>query len=144
MIKRNALDPLDHLDSIDSRSKRQSKNEGNHETGNSNALDLQVKVHAQKEKIEGNEGNEGNTSNDKGGADHNIRARPYSDFLIDGIPKWEIENRGMTHEEAEAFKEEIARIGRRKVADMTDANISGNGIMGHESSRNNTTCLEGS
>ena len=27
----------------------------------------------------------------------------YSDYLIDGIPIWQVENRGMTEEEAEAY-----------------------------------------
>jgi hypothetical protein len=39
----------------------------------------------------------------------------YADFLnVDGVPIWEIEKRGMTHEEAEAFKEEVARRSRSK------------------------------
>ena len=32
------------------------------------------------------------------------------------MPVWETENRGWTHEEAEEFKEEVARLGREKAA----------------------------
>ena len=31
----------------------------------------------------------------------------YSDLLIDGVPIWDIEKRGMTEQEAKAFKEEV-------------------------------------
>jgi hypothetical protein len=31
----------------------------------------------------------------------------YADYLKDGVPICEIEKRGMTQEEAEAFKEEV-------------------------------------
>lgn len=64
------------------------------------------------------------------------QTKPYSDYLVNGVPIWQIENRGWTHEEAEAFKEEIARLanggsgdGKSKGADMAEADISGNGIM---------------
>jgi hypothetical protein len=36
--------------------------------------------------------------------------KPYSDFLIDGIPIWQKENRGMTEEEAKAFIQEAKRL----------------------------------
>ena len=73
------------------------------------------------------------------------KPKPYSDYLIEGIPIWQKENRGMTEEEAEAYKEEVARIGRgrdkgesngtcngngkSKLAKMAEANLSGDGIM---------------
>ena len=36
--------------------------------------------------------------------------RSYSDFLVDGVPKWQIENRGMTEEESQAFIQETERL----------------------------------
>lgn len=48
----------------------------------------------------------------------------------DDKPPWVKENRGWTHEEAEAFKDDAVRIGRRsKVADMATANLSGKGLL---------------
>lgn len=38
--------------------------------------------------------------------------KKYSDFLIDGVPIWEVEHRGMTEEEALAFKEEVESLGK--------------------------------
>ena len=35
-------------------------------------------------------------------------------------PPWVKENRGWTHEEAEAFKNDVARIGKSKVADRAE------------------------
>ena len=62
--------------------------------------------------------------------------RPYSDFLVDGVPKWQIENRGMTEEEAEAFVRETERLKndtttgtRSKFDAMVEANLSGKGVM---------------
>lgn len=40
-------------------------------------------------------------------------SRPYSDYLLNGVPISEIENRGMIIEEAEAFKEEVGRLCKR-------------------------------
>jgi hypothetical protein len=59
-------------------------------------------------------------------------------------PVWETENRGWTHEEAEKFKEEVARLGRSKskVADMAAANESGNGIVKYNNSNNNIECQD--
>ena len=37
----------------------------------------------------------------KGSQNH----RPYSDYLIEGVPVWQVENRGMTEEEGEAYKQ---------------------------------------
>ena len=88
-------------------------------------------------------GTESNNNDDKVTADtflhsHNAShvshtSQTYSDFLLDGVPIWQIENRGMTHEEAEAFKEEVVRIGngksKSKLAEMAEANESGKGIM---------------
>lgn len=53
--------------------------------------------------------------------------------MTDGIypntvetPPWVRENMGWTHEQAEAFKDKVARIGNRsKLADMAAANLSG-------------------
>jgi hypothetical protein len=59
----------------------------------------------------------------------------YSGYLIGGVPFWQIENSGMTEEEAETFKEEVAiidREGKSKVADMAEANLSGNGLLDKE------------
>lgn len=39
---------------------------------------------------------------------------PYSDYLIDGAPIWQIENRGMTSEEAEAFRIECERLQKER------------------------------
>jgi hypothetical protein len=45
-----------------------------------------------------------------------------------------------TPEQAEAFKEEVARIGRSKIADMAEAaNLSGNDIMGYNNDNNDDT-----
>ena len=63
--------------------------------------------------------------------------KPYSDYLVDGAPIWEVEHRGMTEEEAEAFKAEVERLrknggngnGKSKAAEAAEANLSGNGIM---------------
>jgi hypothetical protein len=88
-------------------------------------------------------GTESNNNDDKVTADtflhsHNAShvshtSQTYSDFLLDGVPIWQIENRGMIHEEAEAFKEEVVRIGngksKGKLAEMAEANESGKGIM---------------
>jgi hypothetical protein len=38
--------------------------------------------------------------------------KQYSDYLINGIPIWQIENRGMTKEESDAYQEEVIRLGR--------------------------------
>jgi hypothetical protein len=37
-------------------------------------------------------------------------AKTYSDYLIDGIPIWRKENRGMTDEEGQAYKTEVERL----------------------------------
>jgi hypothetical protein len=36
-------------------------------------------------------------------------SKKYSDFLIDGVPIWEVEHRGVTEEEALSFKERSRR-----------------------------------
>lgn len=41
--------------------------------------------------------------------------RQYSEYLVDGVPIWERENRGMNQEEAEAFKAESKRLGKEAV-----------------------------
>jgi hypothetical protein len=59
----------------------------------------------------------------------------YSDYLIDGVPIWQIENRGMTKEEGEAYKQEVERLKEQrksKVADTAEANSSRDGIMGNK------------
>ena len=38
--------------------------------------------------------------NDEGNGNGQIKNKKYSDCLVDGIPVWEIEKRGMTVEEA--------------------------------------------
>lgn len=43
-------------------------------------------------------------------------------------PSWVKENRGWTHEEAEAFKADVVAR-RNKLADMAAANESGNGLL---------------
>lgn len=40
--------------------------------------------------------------------------KPYSDYLVDGVPIWEIENRGMTQEEAEAYRNEYDRLQKER------------------------------
>jgi hypothetical protein len=59
--------------------------------------------------------------------------RTYSDFLVDGIPLWQIENRGKTPEEDAAYKQEIEKLKEErkssKLAEMAAANESGNGVM---------------
>ena len=42
--------------------------------------------------------------------------RQYSEYLVDGVPIWERESRGMNQEEAEAFKTECERLGKEKGA----------------------------
>ena len=45
----------------------------------------------------------------------NSTGRPYSDYVVDGVPIWQKENRGMTKEEGEAFVQETERL--KKLAD---------------------------
>jgi hypothetical protein len=59
-------------------------------------------------------GSRGNPSNES--------HRPYSDFLVDGIPKWQVENRGMTDEEAQAYKDEVERALKEPEPDGEDDN----------------------
>ena len=50
--------------------------------------------------------------NDEGNGNGQIKNKKYSDCLVDGIPIWEIEKRGMTAEEAEAFRQECERLNK--------------------------------
>jgi hypothetical protein len=47
------------------------------------------------------------------------------------VPLWERENRGMTQEQAQAYKDEVERIGRtgNKAADTAAVNLAGNGVL---------------
>lgn len=36
--------------------------------------------------------------------------KPYSDFLVNGVPIWQLAKRGMTKEEDEAFRAEVERL----------------------------------
>jgi hypothetical protein len=38
--------------------------------------------------------------------------RPYSDLLVNRVPKWELEKRGMTEEEAQAFRKEVEQLNK--------------------------------
>lgn len=51
-----------------------------------------------------------------GNGNGQIKNKKYSDYLLNGIPIWKQENRGMNDEEPEAFKDEVARLGREKAA----------------------------
>jgi hypothetical protein len=63
------------------------------------------------------------------------KQRQYSDFLKDGVPIWQIEQRGMTEEEADAFKNEVEmQVKWSKLADMAAANESGKGLLDKEES----------
>lgn len=38
--------------------------------------------------------------------------KPYSGFLVNGVPIWQLEKRGMTKEEDEAFRAEVERLNK--------------------------------
>ena len=44
-------------------------------------------------------------------------AKSYSDYLVDGGPIWQLEHRGMTEQEAEAFRQDCERL--NKLADKS-------------------------
>ena len=43
-------------------------------------------------------------------------------------PRWRVENRGWTNEEAEAYKDDVVR--RSKLSEMAEANEAGRGLFG--------------
>lgn len=60
--------------------------------------------------------------------------RPYSDFVVNGVPIWQIENRGKTVEEDQAYNREVERLNKdrnskSKLDDVVEANLSGHGVM---------------
>ena len=52
------------------------------------------------------------SGNGNGNGNSQIKHKKYSDYLVNGVPIWQIERRGMAEEEAEAFKQECERLRR--------------------------------
>ena len=50
------------------------------------------------------------SGNGNGNGNSQIKHKKYSDYLVNGVPIWQIERRGMAEEEAEAFKQECERL----------------------------------
>ena len=54
----------------------------------------------------------------------------YSDFLVNGVPVWQLEKRGRREEEAQTFRDEVERKGKEnsKLAAAAEANMARNGL----------------